>query len=79
MIPLPPQIANQFNTLLVEQAISNSVCAYYRKWLRYYWDFCHKYQFDPVCRQSLSPFLQKLQDKNQAESLRKQAHHAVSI
>ena len=79
MIPLPPQISKQFDTHLAEGAISNSVCAYYRKWLRYYWDFCQKYQFDPACRKSLSPFLQKLQDKNQAESLRKQAYHAVSI
>ena len=44
-----------------------------------YWGFCQKYQFDPACRKSLSPFLLKLQDKNQAESLRKQAHHAISI
>jgi hypothetical protein len=30
-------------------------------------------------KESLSAFLEKLKEKKQAESLRKQAHHAVSL
>lgn len=79
MIPVPAPTANQFDSFLVKHAVSENVRGYYRKWLRYFWDFCHKYQIDPLDQNSLSPFLKKLQDKNQSETLRKQAQHAVSI
>ena len=52
---------------------------YYIKWLRYYLDFCHKYKFKRQNKESLSAFLEKLKEKKQAESLRKQAHYAVSL
>jgi len=46
---------------------------HYRKWLRFYWDFCRKYAFEPTNRQTLPAFHEKLQAKNQSEALRKQA------
>jgi hypothetical protein len=49
------------------------------KWLRYYLYFCHKYKFNRQNKESLSAFLEKLKEKKQAESMRKQAHHAVSL
>jgi hypothetical protein len=31
--------------------------------LRYYLDFCHKYHFEPLTRQNISCFLNKLEEK----------------
>jgi integron integrase len=50
----------------------------YAKWLRFYWDFCHKYHHDVFHSDSLPLFLRKLQDKHQSERLQKQAQQAVS-
>ena|SRR5947209_16528755 len=35
----------------------------YRKWLRFYIDFCHKYGHSPTSASSLGPFLSKLASK----------------
>ncbi len=52
---------------------------FYREWLRFFLDFCQKYHCNPHVPESLSPFLTKLADKGQAEHLRTQAQHAVTI
>jgi hypothetical protein len=52
---------------------------HYRKWLWYYLDFCFKYHHEPVNKESLAPFIQKLKDKNQTAQKREQAFDAVSI
>lgn len=49
----------------------------YLKWLRFYLDFCMKYQHPPRDPESLQPFLQKLAEKRQSPQRQKQA--AVSI
>ncbi len=38
----------------------------YQKWLRYYHDFCHKYQFIIADPDSLPYFVRKLHEKGQA-------------
>jgi len=43
------------------------------RWLRYYLDFCHKYSFVLMDRQSLLAFQEKLRTKHQPKSLRQQA------
>jgi len=49
------------------------------KWLCYYLDFCHKYNVKQTAQVSLAAFTEKLKEKKQAENLRKQAHHAISL
>ena len=51
----------------------------YMKWLRFYLDFRAKYEFPPRDTDSLEPFVQKLTQKGQSISQRKQAAHALSI
>ena len=41
----------------------------YRKWLRFYIDFCHKYGHSPTSASSLGPFLSKLASKKQSVGL----------
>ena len=52
---------------------------HYRKWRRFYLDFCHKYGFESADRNSFLEFNNKLRDKRQSEWLRRQAHDAISL
>ena len=51
----------------------------YRKWLRYYLDFCQKYDFEPSDSNSLPHFIDILRQKRQSDVLRKQAFHTVTL
>ena len=64
---------------LVKTAMPERTHFLYKKWLRYYLDFCHKYRFEPSKRENLSGFLNKLKDKEQYKDQQKQAAHAISI
>ena len=79
MIQIPPQIQVPYDALLVEKAIPKGSHYHYRKWLRYYLDFCLKYNFKQSHRESLAPFLNKLKEKRQTDQQQKQASHAISI
>ncbi|MBF0201871.1 MAG: phage integrase N-terminal SAM-like domain-containing protein, partial [Desulfamplus sp.] len=52
---------------------------HYKKWLRYYWDFCHKYGHSVSESKSLDLFLGKLREKKQKDFQIKQASDAVSF
>ena len=79
MIQIPAQIQTRYEALLVKKAIPERHHLYYRKWLRYYLDFCHKYDLKQSNKESLSHFINKLREKNQTDQQQKQASHAVSI
>lgn len=80
MLKLPEPLIQKFdNLLLSKKSFSDKDRAVYKKWLRFYWDFCHKYQHDVFFSGSLPLFLQKLQDKNQSVQHQNQAKHSVSI
>ena len=79
MLGIPPDLARLYDTLLEQESIAVKYRPHYKKWLRYYWDFCHKYAFEPTDRQSFPAFDEKLRAKNQSGSQRKQAYHAVSL
>ena len=79
MLKLPTTLIHQFDILLLNNAIPDKDRGFYKKWLRFYWDFCHKYQHDAFHLKSLPLFLQKLQNKNQSEEQRHQAKHAISL
>jgi hypothetical protein len=79
MKPIPAEIKILYDAALVKKGVPLPDHFYYRKWLRYYFDFCSKYQHQKSKKESLLHFLQKLKDKNQSKQQRKQAHHTVSI
>ncbi len=45
MITLSQALLDKFSTLLSESIIPKNEHSTFRKWLRYYLDFCHKSQF----------------------------------
>jgi len=79
MLKIPSQILLLYDEPLVKTAVPERSRFLYKKWLRYYLDFCHKYRFEPLKRENLSSFLNKLKDKKQNEDQQKQAAHAISI
>ena len=79
MLQLRAAIRDHFVVLLQRKQILQQQYSYYLRWLRYYLDFCHKYEFPDSNPQSLEPFLNKLQQKNQTVVQLRQASEAVSL
>ncbi len=79
MLKLPITLVHQFDNLLLNKSLSDKDRALFKKWLHFYWDFCHKYQHDVFHVNSLPLFIQKLQDKRQSVQQQNQAKQAVSI
>ncbi len=76
---IPLEINTKFNLLLTDRNIPINEHNNFRKWLRYYLDFCKKYNFDITKKESLPYFIEKLQEKHQSTDQQKQASHAISI
>jgi len=47
LLPLPVELSRRHETLLIQQGVAVHHRPHYTRWLRYYWDFCHKYGYDP--------------------------------
>ena len=45
MLPILKDLIALYNFLLIQKAIHEKYHPYYRKWMRYYLDFRHKYGF----------------------------------
>ena len=79
MIPVPPDIIARFQDFLDRKPVQKPFQAYYKKWLRFYWDFCQKYHHPVSQHESLSHFIEKLHQKKQKDYQIKQASDAVSL
>ena len=79
MISVPPDLQVRFQAFLINKAVPPRHQVHYKKWLRYYWDFCHKYDHPASQPQSLVHFTNKIREKRQTEIQVKQALAAVSI
>jgi integron integrase len=79
MLPIPKDLNSQFNSLLIQNEVPEKYHYNYRKWLRYYLDFCNKYGFRQSDKNSLAPFINKLKEKKQTDGQQKQAVSAISI
>jgi hypothetical protein len=79
VIALPRIILERFDQVLREKALPNIARFIYTKWLRFYWDFCQKYQHNPLYANCLPLFLKNLQDKQQSEQQQQEAHQALFL
>jgi hypothetical protein len=59
-LSIPPALRAQFEECLRNKAIPKKTHGSYKKWLRYYPDFCNKYDLLDAQRESLPPFLKNL-------------------
>lgn len=67
MLTIPSTLQKKFEIYLKNKAIPDKHHGVYKKWLRYYLDFCLKYNFPPRQKESLSQFIQKLHEKRQTK------------
>jgi integron integrase len=79
MKPIPPKISAPYEGHLNNRGIPKTDHFNYRKWLRYYLDFCIKYSYDNFNKDNLSLFIEKLKEKKQSEQQQEQAFHAISL
>ena len=79
MRQIPIRIKTAFEALLARKKVPKTSHFSYLKWLRYYLDFCLKYDYEKSNKESLFLFVKKLKEKSQNEEQRKQAFYAVSI
>lgn len=64
---------------LTRTGMTQDELSLWRKWLRYYLDFCAKYQHPPRDSDSLQLFMQKLSAKNQTGDQQAQASKAIGL
>jgi len=64
---IPLQLQAEFGTLLRNRSVPTGLHPHYKKWLRFYLDFCQKYRFSETDQKSLDHFLIKLQEKKQTD------------
>ncbi|HHO48348.1 MAG TPA: integron integrase [Desulfobacteraceae bacterium] len=79
MFQIPAGLVDRYTAFIAHRGVHAGQRLFYIKWLRYYLDFCHKYNFQNKSKQSLTFFIQKLAEKKQPENLKKQALHAVTF
>ena len=77
MIRLPPHLYKQYREFCVNSSIKDCDLMDYMMWLRYFLDFCEKYQLAGNEEQRTRLFMDKLQQKKQSEEKRSQAQYAV--
>lgn len=75
----PTTLFTEYVTHLKNRKIPPARFSEYKKWLRYYLDFCAKYQVPDIRSEQVRLFCEKLMSKKQTEAQRKQAAHAVSL
>jgi integron integrase len=79
MLKIPESVVASFGSFLTDRNIPATSHGYYKKWFRYYLDYCHKYRFYCLNPESLPNFLNKLKEKKQTGIQQKQAHESVHL
>lgn len=79
MLPIPPDLLSRYDKTLSQNQVPPYQQPHYRKWLRFYLDFCDKYDQRSLDRESVRAFLRKLVEKGQPDWMRKQAVDAVRL
>ncbi|WP_183352331.1 integron integrase [Desulfoprunum benzoelyticum] len=79
MLVIPEKVLARFNEVLQQRAVQESFHFYYRRWLRYFLDFCEKYPPPETKSEQVRLFIEKLKSKRQTPQQCSQAAHAVSL
>ncbi|NTW87608.1 MAG: integron integrase [Desulfobulbaceae bacterium] len=79
MILIPNDLLLRYMSHLKVRGIEIARYAEYKKWLRYYLDFCDKYPVPEGLAERVRLFMGKLQSKKQSEAQRACAAHAISL
>jgi hypothetical protein len=77
VLPVPSQLLEQFDKYFQSQKTPDNLQWAYKKWLRYYLDFCDKYKHPPGLKDSLPGFIKKLNEKKQSTQQQEEAVTAI--
>lgn len=79
MLPLPADLQARFEKILPVNGVPEKARKFYLRWLRFYLDYCRKYDIPLDQPESQPLFLQKLQEKKLPPWQQEQASHAVAL
>jgi hypothetical protein len=79
MLDISATILAQYAAVLARRSIPPPHHGYYRKWLRYYLDFCATRNLPDSRQERVQLFITKLQEKKQTPEQQQQAAQAVSL
>ncbi len=79
MLIVPNTLYSRYVTHLQLRGVAAARHADYKKWLRYFLDFCNKYSPQGSKSERVRLFCEKLLEKKQSEVQRQQAAHAISL
>lgn len=79
MKKIPENIDAIFSRRMKNAGLVISLQNEFRKWLRFYLDFCSKYYLDPANHETPAQFMQKLNEKGQSPEKQKQAAQSVKV
>ena len=72
-------ILQSFEQILIKHKIPSKNQLWYKKWLSFYLQFCQKYSFDIVDKNSVDPFLKGMKSHGFKEFQVSQAQHALFL
>ncbi|MBU1567625.1 MAG: integron integrase [Proteobacteria bacterium] len=79
MLVIPSALRVSFLERLRKQKIPPNLHQQYLKWLRFYLDFCQKYQRKQKEAENLLSFIEKLKEKRQSSIQQEEATHAIRL
>lgn len=79
MLVIPPAVEREFKAALASEAIPVNRQPFFIKWLRYYLDFCDRYDHLPSDEDSRDAFLVKLSERGQDSFRQQQASDSIAI
>ena len=68
MLAVPSSLSQAFEAQLNQRNVPDQQRRDFHKWLRYYQDFCSKYDSNPMLSASFAEFDEKLQNKGKYET-----------
>jgi site-specific recombinase XerD len=79
MRAIPVEVIKRYETLLETRDIASHLHGHYKKWLRYFLDYCEKYPSTGGNSEHTRLFLEKLRQKKQSAVQCQQAAHAIAL
>lgn len=79
MLSIDDATSTAYRSALQQAGVPVSSHGYYLKWIRYFLDYCAKYNQENASAERVRLFLDKLRSKGQSEIQCRQAAHAVSL
>ncbi len=79
MEPIPKDILSKYDDILKQRNVPLAIHNDYRKWLRYFLDYCAKYHPPDSKSEQVKLFIEKLRSKKQPIAQQEQAARAVSF